>query len=362
MKIFETPNLSKEKKEQLEVEKILGRREIKKPGRLRRFLGEAIPGYENVVGKYWERMANYLEQEDVREAIAVGKTEAQIKKDVLKRKEAVEEKAVDKTTQSFRESIMEDAGVKEPEIIELTEEMVVDEPEIVELTEEMVVEDVGEKKLDEVKKDVKELAAKADKMFEELRKKYKGGKWDKTDEDYKEWLEITREVGILSKSLREKEKEAGDAEELVELTEEMVIEEKSEKQPEESVVVDEEYLKEAEDVGEKEKKAENAAEEEFMKAGEWMDKISKAIPKKKLEKLGIDVDAEAKTLVEIGKKEDELSFIAEDYFNALVENNNKKMEEYLDEIYEKGVKVARKKRHAEPEEPTKARASIRGER
>jgi len=40
----------KEQKLESQVEEVLGRKSVKKPGRLSRFLGEVVPGYEKSVG------------------------------------------------------------------------------------------------------------------------------------------------------------------------------------------------------------------------------------------------------------------------------------------------------------------------
>ncbi|NQU83687.1 MAG: hypothetical protein HQ536_03160 [Parcubacteria group bacterium] len=224
----------KEQKLESQVEEVLGRKSVKKPGRLSRFLGEVVPGYEKSVGGYWENMADSLEDDDVRESLEAGESIEEIREKFGIRTEQFQEAAFEKTAESVKESANEevdefkkegddarrrlenaatvamDAGVNaKEEVLELTEDMIVFE-EKAESAKEELWEDVDVSEFEAPKKyearDLETLKGNAKSLFQSLNKKYRGKKWDKSDPEYKEWTETTKEVSSIARELAKKEK------------------------------------------------------------------------------------------------------------------------------------------------------------
>lgn len=236
------------------VEKLLGRKEIKKPGRLNRFLGEVVPGYENRLGGYWQKMADYLEQVDVEEALENGMPEAEIKREVLGHREVIEEEAVIEVAKDVQKTVEEeltelkeemennknevdkileeeididvsefDEGMEQinkeaekakSEIIELTEDMVIEENKTVEtldLTENMVIGKDVEKELEKVKSKERYL----DRLLEEKDTEIKKIKLDKRglnrrDPKYQQVEMEEMRVNNITKSLERQKEEVVD--------------------------------------------------------------------------------------------------------------------------------------------------------
>lgn len=446
----------KEQKLKTKVENILGRKEIKKPGRLREFMGRMIPGQEKDIGNYWQRMADYLEQEDVREALAEGLSPEEIKEKFSIKTEQYEETAFEQTAEAVKETAYEEAEelkkeneeekerinemLKKAEIevdkdikeaiaeqeeilMKIDEDVELFNSDLEEITEEEAQklkiegaqEIMSKEEMEEREKEAQELLSKEEfeQMFSELSETSK--EIIKIEKEFNEFLEKEAEKGaadealkeILDEDKKENEKEFKEMlDELLEISKEVIetqeefnkfLEKEAEKgetdkalkeildknledsvdilteQDEqinevletaekiESVIVDKEYLEEIEKYQEKIKSElealESAAEKIFKEESEWINKIMEGVSKKNLKKWRIDVETEAKILSLMDNEKDK-----EDYFEALKKNDHKIVEEYLSKYYDKVEKIAKKKEHPEPEEPTKAKASIRGER